>query len=144
MHGWKAFSFHTPLFFIQKPMLWSFALHKRGNKMDKENKKWNNRRKRERNVVRISTWRFGRDRPEENLSCFYFRCPSNVLHFPLLSSASQVLLFIREGSLEPSSTLALWLECNHLGRGVIPWEYKFNSFSPRRTCVSDFILIMAS
>lgn len=63
------------------------------NRIDKKRteKKWNKRKKREKCGSVIYARHFGRDRPEENLPCFYLRflgCPSLSPSFVCISSAA--------------------------------------------------------
>lgn len=146
MHDWKALSFCTSLFFIQRPMLWSSALHKRGGMrwIKRTRKKWNRERKREKCGSDIYVRRFGRDRPEENLPRFYFRslgCPSLSPSFVCISSAaihSRRLSRTTEYPRNSGWNAIIW-------DVVISWEYKFNQFvSPFEALIlSDFIVIMA-
>lgn len=87
--------------------------------MDKENGGRNGigKGKREKRGSRISTGDASNVIVRRKIYAAFIFDPSDALHFPFLSSASRVLLFIREGSLEPPSTLATppGSECNHLG-----------------------------
>lgn len=125
MHGWKPLYFLlcTALLFIQTPALWSFALHKRSrNRMDKENGGRNGiRERKERNVARISTWDVSDVIVRRKIYPAFIFDLSNALHFPLLSRASRVLLFIREGFLEPPSTLVTSVGMQSFG---IPWFHE--------------------
>lgn len=69
-------------------------------------KKWDKRERKERDVARISTRDVSDVIVRRKIYPAFIFDPSDALHFPLLSSASRVPLFIPEGSLEPPSTLA--------------------------------------
>jgi len=137
-------SFRTIFPFIQKPIFWSFALHKRsGNRMDKE-KKWNKEKEKREMCSDIYVRRFRRDRPEENLPRFYFpslECPSLSPSFVCISSAA---IHSRRLSRTTEAPSQLRSECNHLGcRDSVRIQIQLARFSFRSAYVSDFILIMA-